>query len=101
MRKTLEEEFITEFWPKISIKIGRGKARKAYVQARKHTSKDEILDGIPKYDAYEAARKAQSPSDYRPLHPATWLNQERWADEIAVKETTAEKVARLKAEGLL
>ena len=32
-------------------------------------------------------------------HPSTWLNGERWADELFHKETTQEQFARLKAKG--
>jgi hypothetical protein len=73
-------EFENEFWPNVPNKLGKGKAREAYIKARKKASKDDILAGLPKYRAYEDGRKTQK--DYRPLHPATWLNQERWTDEL-------------------
>mgnify|MGYP001592758920 CR=1 FL=1 len=90
-----KEEFEKEFWPNVPVKIGKGDARDAYVKARKKTSKDEILAGLPKYKDYEAGRSKQV--DYRPLHPATWLNQERWTDVVPHKETTAEIAARYEA----
>jgi hypothetical protein len=96
---TLIDEFDTKFWPNVPNKLGTGKALEAYIKARKKVSAETILVGLPKYQAYEDGRKEQD--DYRPLHPATWLNQKRWADEVQVKETPEQKVAKLKAKGLL
>jgi hypothetical protein len=79
VKQPLAGEFEQEFWPNIPNKIGKGKARDAYLKARKKTDKATILAGLPAYCVYEAKRAKQA--DYRPLHPATWLNQERWADE--------------------
>ena len=97
-------EFEQEFWPKVPNKIGKGKAREAYLKARKKVSKEIIFSGVEMYQKYEAYRSQQS--DYRPLHPSTWLNQERWGDEwkcpeIKQKRTAAEERARLEAEGRL
>jgi hypothetical protein len=85
-------EFETHFWPNVPNRIGKGKAREAYIKARKKTSKDAILAGLPRYASYEKRRAAQP--DYRPLHPATWLNQERWDDEDAGKPKSAIPPAR-------
>ena len=74
-----------EFWASVPNKIGKGAARKAYKTALALATKEEIHAGLPKYAAYEASRKKQS--GYRPLLPATWLNQERWTDDIAVPKT--------------
>ena len=34
-------------------------------------------------------------------HPTTWLNQERWGDELTIKKTTAEVVEELEKKGRL
>lgn len=85
----IEREFEEEFWPNVprGHKIGRGLARRAYVKARQTASKAEILGGLPGYARYEFGRQSRSRGDFRPLHPATWLNQERWTDDIPVKST--------------
>ena len=93
------KEFDELFWPNVPTKIAKAAAKKAYVKARKTVPAETICAGLSKYQAYEDGRKQQS--EYRPLHPATWLNQERWTDEVKVKESAAEKVARLKAQGML
>ena len=79
----IKDEFEKEFWPNVPNKVGKGKARDAYIKARKIAKKEKILAGLPNYVAY--AKKRSSQPDYRPLHPATWLNQERWTDEPEFK----------------
>lgn len=102
----ITDEFECEFWPNVPNKLGKGKAREAYIQARKKKKvpKETILAGLQEYTKYEAERQVRSKDDYRPLHPATWLNQERWDDEIKTSvssETPDERIERLKREGLL
>jgi uncharacterized protein YdaU (DUF1376 family) len=74
---TVEEKF-TEFWSGVPNKIARGAAARAFAKACKKVSPDEIIAGLPGFIAYESQRSKQP--DYRALHPATWLNGERWAD---------------------
>lgn len=77
--RKLEGDF-DAFWQGVPNKIGKGAARKAYASAIKGgATHDEIVAGLPGYAAYEQRRRGQS--EYRPLHPATWLNGERWTDE--------------------
>lgn len=64
------------WWRAYPRKIQKGVARKAWLQARKKASVDEILDGLSRYSF--------SPNPLRQPHPSTWLNQERWADEDTV-----------------
>jgi len=95
---TCAEEFENEFWPNVLNKIGKGKAREAYIAARKKKKipKEIIIAGLPKYRDYETQRQITCKNDYRPLHPATWLNQERWEDDIKKPMTEYEK---LKSKG--
>ena len=76
--KQLEKEFEEQFWPGCPNKIGKGKAREAFVKARKGADLAAIIAGLPTYVAYEDGRRGQE--GYRPLLPSTWLNQERWGD---------------------
>lgn len=67
------------FWSVYPRKVGKGAARKSFEKAMKKTDLKTILDAV------EAQR--QSPQWTRDdgqfiPHPATWLNQERWADEV-------------------
>jgi uncharacterized protein YdaU (DUF1376 family) len=65
-----------EFWKAYPRKVGKKAADRAFTSAAKTTPPDEILAGLRKQLSALAARDEQ----YIP-HPATWLNQGRWADE--------------------
>jgi hypothetical protein len=74
-------EAFEKFWEEIPTRIGKGSAWRAWLAALKRgASVAEIMAGIEKYRRYESRRAGQA--GYRPLHPATWLNQDRWADEL-------------------
>jgi hypothetical protein len=80
-----ERWFDEEFWPVVWAKIGRGAAKKQWLA--------KITTPELKIRAINSA-KAQTPAilqraalcEGRVLHPATWLHQERWADEEPVLE---------------
>lgn len=64
-----------EFWSIYPHKIGKPKAREAFLKARKRAPFEEIMAGLRAYVAK---------TDDRPwCNPATWLNQDRWGDEPA------------------
>lgn len=83
-------DLFDEFWNQVPNKIGKGKARDAYANAiRGGATHDQIVAGLESYRQYEARREKQP--DYRPLHPATWLNGERWTDELVIGSTSKSK----------
>jgi len=64
------------FWLIYPRKIRKGLARRAWLNARKKATEQEIITGLANYQFHS-----------NPLlqpHPSTWLNQERWADEDTV-----------------
>lgn len=63
------------FWQAYPRRIAKGAAIKAFGSALKVATFSEIMDGVRRY-----AQTGPVPK-YTP-HPATWLNQQRWADEI-------------------
>lgn len=65
-----------EFWEKCPRKVGKGKARSAYISALKKTDAETILDGISRYSRQVSGKDAQYIA-----HPSSWLNAERWEDE--------------------
>lgn len=75
-----QDDMFERFWNGVPNKIAKGKAREAWNKAVKVASAETILSGLPTFCEYERRRKYEQ--DYRPLHPATWLNQERWGDEL-------------------
>ncbi len=88
-RKTSKEIYIDRFenfWKEYPRKIGKGKARDTFVKIKP----SEILtrDMIA---AIMIQRKSEqwttSNGKYIP-HPSTWLNQERWEDDLNYTEPT-------------
>jgi hypothetical protein len=63
------------FWSIYPNKVGKRDAAKAFVGARQRADFETILAGVRRYSAK---------TDDRPwCNPATWLNQDRWADDPA------------------
>jgi hypothetical protein len=76
-KTTLQDERFDEFWAAYPKKVGKGDARKSWKRIKPKT---ELFEKIM------AAVAEQKNSDnwvrgYIP-NPATWLNQERWDDEV-------------------
>lgn len=66
-----------EFWAAYPNKVGKPKARASFQAALQNASIEVILSGLRRYIAAKPADRAW-------LNPATFLNQERWADQPAV-----------------
>lgn len=69
------------FWSAFPRKIGKGQARVAWRTAAKRAGPAEIVTAAGKFAASVAGKDAQ----FIP-HPATWLNGERWADQVQQME---------------
>lgn len=69
-----------EFWKLYPRKEGKTAAAKAWKNATKLTKATEIIDGL-RQQLPSLQMQRRTDGDFRP-HPATWLNQGRWADEI-------------------
>lgn len=70
------EEFLT-FWNAYPRKVAKAAARQAFRRAMKKVSFDEIMVALADF------RKAVADQEKRFIpHATTWLNQERWEDEI-------------------
>jgi len=78
------EDGFDAFWDAYPRKVGKDAARKAFSKAVKKTPASEVMAGL----------KAQLPSitsrdrQYQP-HPATWLNQGRWQDQVEAPQRRA------------
>lgn len=73
-RASPDSEF-DAFWSKYPHKVGKPVAKAKFVAARKRASIDAIMAGLERYVAK---------TDDRPwCNPATWLHQDRWADQPA------------------
>lgn len=69
-------DLFAEFWATYPRKTDKGNAKKAWVKALKKKPAGEII-------AAAAAYAATKPDPKFTAHPTTWLNGERWDDELA------------------
>ena len=67
------------FWRAYPRRVGRGAALKAFARALKAASLEDLLAGIQRY-----IKTKPDWQDY--CHPATWLNQQRWLDDVGASE---------------
>jgi hypothetical protein len=78
---TQKDDGFAEFWALYPRKAGKGQAVKAWKAATKKADAAAILAGL-RLQLPTLALGRKTDGDYRPF-PATWLNGERWADEVA------------------
>lgn len=71
------------FWEAYPRKAGKGAARTAWVRALTKATAAEIMAGLERH-------QFDTRPEYRP-HPATWLNQERWADEASANAPSRDR----------
>lgn len=70
-----------DFWSAYPNKVGKGKAREAWLKATTKATAEQITSAVKSYPW-------PNDSQFIP-HPATWLNQERWADQPAKRSAPA------------
>ena len=75
--KSVFDFLFEEGWSLYPRKVGKGQARKAWIAAAKKVDPAIIIEGL-KIHLPELRDK---PAEYQP-HFATWLNGERWADQL-------------------
>ena len=68
-----------EFWNLYPRRVAKKAASKSYARALKDTTHEQIVEGVTRYAAYCKSRGTDA--QYI-AHPATWLNQGRWDDEL-------------------
>lgn len=76
---TVVEEYFDTFWREYPRKVGKGDARKKFAKALTKTSFDNIMAALQRVKA--SAQWKKDDGQFVP-YPATWLNQERWDDEV-------------------
>jgi hypothetical protein len=75
----LEERF-ERFWKAYPNKTGKGAARKSWQRIR--PSEDLLKQMLDALAAQKLSAKWQTEGGRFIPHPSTWLNQERWEDEV-------------------
>lgn len=70
------------FWNKYPRRIGKAKAQVVYKRKASSLLKEKkIMEGLEKYITKWKVEKTLN--EYIP-HPTTWLNEERWNDEVEI-----------------
>ena len=75
------DDGFAEFWAIYPRKVGKGAARKAWNKARKTATTEQIVVAC---NLSASVRRNQDPQ--YTAHPATWLNAERWLDDVNTQE---------------
>jgi len=75
--KSKDSDGFEAFWSAYPRKVGKGKAREAYAKALALSDALSLIEQAQRY-----ASACQGKDEQFIPHPSTWLNQERWADEI-------------------
>lgn len=78
-----------EFWQLYPRKVGKGQARKAWLAATLKTKPSVIIAAAKQQSAHLIA----SGLKYCP-HPSTWLNGERWEDEVVITRPAGKPAPR-------
>ena len=91
----IQAEF-DEWWEMVPRKKAKGGALKAYRTARKKVSAETIFDGTRRWVAESKGKDLA----YVP-YPATWLNQERWADDPEPQQVRDRSSGASPIDGLL
>lgn len=74
-RATEEDQGFADFWTAYPRKENKGAARRAWSAAIKKVAAEQIISAV---------KRAKWNADQKFIpHPASWLNGERWADEVA------------------
>ncbi len=71
-----------QWWGHYPKKVGKGQARTAFARSLKKASLEDLVQGADTF----TARTANSDPKFI-AHPATWLNGERWLDEVPARES--------------
>jgi hypothetical protein len=77
-----------EFWMLYPRKVAKASARKAW-QKLTETQQLEAAKAIASHCQYWKAK--ETALEFIP-HAATWLNQERWEDELVIEEKCSKKL---------
>lgn len=80
------------FWKAYPRKVGKDAAVKAFARAAKKVSVETMLAAIERY-------RQTKPTGQDYCHPATWLNQGRWADEENVGDDEGKERRKLNGGG--
>lgn len=78
--------YFDEFWSAYPRKESKGHARKAWASALKKADAKTIIEAAGHF-----ANRVKGSDKKFIAHPATWLNGERWADEVDTADAQADE----------
>ena len=84
-------DLFEKFWQSYPRKVGKGAARRAFMKLK--PSYDLTLKMIDAIDWQKKTDQWQKDNGQYIPHPTTWLNQERWEDEMFTKPVYKAKCA--------
>ncbi|WHZ35741.1 helix-turn-helix domain-containing protein [Sagittula sp. MA-2] len=82
----IDADLFEEFWRECPRKVGKGNARPAFKRALKKASAGQIIEGMKRF-----ARVSAGTEPRYVAHPATWLNGERWDDDLRPRPVSKQK----------
>ncbi len=86
-----DDPFFLAFWQAYPRRIGKGAARTAFHRAARYADPNMIVQAALTYARFVEDRQVEQ--QFIP-HPATWINGERWEDDLE-----SEKVERKSVNG--
>lgn len=84
----VDDPFFLSFWQAYPRRIGKGEARVAFAKACRKDDPNVIVQAAIAYAKH--CDEMNIEPQYRP-HPATWLNQERWEDDLEGEKKSQSK----------
>lgn len=85
----------SDFWSDYPVKVGKAAAKTKFkAKCKNHKTFLAIINGLIEYNNLWSMIGKTDAFIANPPHPTTWLNQERWNDEIVVPSETISKSHR-------
>ena len=82
--------FFLAFWQAYPRRVAKGAARTAFAKVSKFADPNDIVRGAIEYAEHCTVMGTEK--QFIP-HPATWLNAERWEDDLEAEQTEVKKTA--------
>lgn len=84
LARPMDTPLFLAFWQAYPRRIGKGAARIAFARSLSFADGNAIVQAAIAYAAH--CTEMQIEQKFIP-HPTTWLNTERWEDDLATEET--------------
>lgn len=92
-----QEQWWSEWWPLYWRHVAKAPARRAFA---KHVRTPDRFNAVMTATKAQTPEMLSRPADKRP-HPATWLNAERWTDEVVESQPAGDGAKHSMIDGAL